>query len=125
MRVQSRVLTGLFAAAFTGVVAGRVAIGSAQQQRQEQQQQQEQQQEQPQQQSDLPEGDGKSILLTSCTASHDLTEVTKFRGYYTRDEWRDIVHTMIEYGARVQEKDVDVLVDYLARNFGKASEERR
>jgi competence protein ComEA len=74
---------------------------------------------------DLPDGDGKQILLTSCTACHDLTEVTKFRGYYTRDEWRDIVRTMVEYGAKVQDKDIDVLVDYLAKNFGKATEERR
>ena len=68
---------------------------------------------------DLPEGDGKTILQASCTACHDLTEVTKFKGFYTRDDWRDVVRTMIEYGAKVKESDVDVLVDYLARNLGK------
>ena len=68
---------------------------------------------------DLPEGDGKKILQASCTACHDLTEVTKFKGFYTRDDWRDVVRTMIEYGAKVKESDVDVLVDYLARNLGK------
>lgn len=71
---------------------------------------------------DLPDGDGKKILLASCTSCHDLKEVTKFRGYYTRSEWRDIVNTMIEYGAKVEDKDVDVLVDYLAKNLGKPSE---
>ena len=70
---------------------------------------------------DLPDGDGKKILLASCTSCHDLKEVTKFRGYYTRSEWRDIVNTMIEYGAKVEDKDVDVLVDYLAKNLGKPS----
>jgi competence protein ComEA len=74
---------------------------------------------------DLPDGEGKKILVASCTACHDLTEVTKFRGYYTRDEWRDIVRTMIEYGAKVQDNQVDVLVDYLAKTLGKPSEERR
>ena len=68
---------------------------------------------------DLPEGDGKKILQASCTACHDLTEVTKFKGFYTRDDWRDIVKTMIEYGATVKAGDVDVLVDYLAKNLGK------
>jgi hypothetical protein len=68
---------------------------------------------------DLPDGDGKKILQASCTACHDLTEVTKFKGYYTRDEWRDVVKTMIEYGAQVKPGDVDVLVDYLTKNLGK------
>lgn len=68
---------------------------------------------------DLPDGDGKKILQASCTACHDLTEVTKFKGFYTRDDWRDIVKTMVEYGAKVKESDVDVLVDYLTKNLGK------
>ena len=68
---------------------------------------------------DLPDGDGKKILQASCTACHDLTEVTKFKGFYTRDEWRDVVKTMVEYGAKVKPDDVDVLVDYLTKNLGK------
>ena len=74
---------------------------------------------------DLPDGDGKKILQASCTACHDLKEVTKFRGYYTKDEWRDIVRTMIEYGAEVKDQDVDVLVDYLAKVLGKPTAARR
>ena len=68
---------------------------------------------------DLPDGDGKKILQASCTACHDLTEITKFRGYYSRDDWRDIVRTMIAYGAMVKLSDVEVLVDYLTKNLGK------
>ena len=68
---------------------------------------------------DLPDGEGKKILLASCTACHELTEVTKFKGYYTRDEWRDVIKTMVEYGAQIRPADVDVLVEYLDRNFGK------
>jgi cytochrome c5 len=71
------------------------------------------------QSDDLPDGDGKKILQASCTTCHDLTEVTKFKGFYTRDDWRDIVRTMVAYGAKVKDSDVDVLVDYLARNLGK------
>ena len=75
----------------------------------------------PAQQPDepLPDGPGRKILQASCTQCHDLKEVTKFRGYYTRADWRDIVTTMIQYGAKVDEKDVDVLVDYLTKSLGK------
>jgi len=73
----------------------------------------------PESADDLPDGDGKRILQASCTACHDLTEVTKFKGYYTRDEWRDVVKTMVEYGAAVKPDDVDVLVEYLTKNLGK------
>jgi len=68
---------------------------------------------------DLPDGEGRKILLASCTACHELTEVTKFKGYYTRDEWRDVIKTMVEYGAQIKPADIDVLVDYLDKHFGK------
>jgi competence protein ComEA len=68
---------------------------------------------------ELPEGEGKKVLVSSCTACHDLSEVTKFRGYYDRKQWRDIVVTMMDYGAPVDEKQVDILADYLAQHLGK------
>ncbi len=68
---------------------------------------------------DLPEGEGKKILLSSCTACHELTEVTKFRGYYNRDQWHDIVVTMKEYGASIDDRQVDVLTDYLTTHLGR------
>lgn len=68
---------------------------------------------------ELPDGDGKKILLTACRSCHELSEVTKFRGYYNRAQWRDIVVTMMEYGAPVDEKQVDMLADYLAAHLGK------
>lgn len=68
---------------------------------------------------DLPDGEGKKILEKSCTTCHDLTEVTKLRGFYTRAQWRDVVVTMKEYGATIDDKQVDVLTDYLVANLGK------
>ena len=68
---------------------------------------------------ELPDGEGKKILLASCTSCHDLNEVTKLRGYYTRAQWRDVVVTMKEYGAAVDEKQVEILADYLGQNLGK------
>jgi competence protein ComEA len=67
----------------------------------------------------LPDGPGKKILVASCTSCHELTEVTKLRGYFTKDDWRDVVVTMVKYGAVLKDKEADVLVDYLAANLGK------
>jgi hypothetical protein len=68
---------------------------------------------------ELPEGEGKKILQMSCTSCHDLGEVTKFRGYYTREQWRDIVVTMVEYGAALQPSEIDTLADYLEQHLGR------
>ena len=67
----------------------------------------------------LPEGAGRQILMSACVACHGLREVTKFRGFYTREQWRDIVLTMVDYGAPVGDKDAEVLTDYLTANLGK------
>jgi cytochrome c5 len=68
---------------------------------------------------ELPDGEGKKVLLRACTMCHDLDEVTKFKGYYTRAQWKDIVVTMREYGASLADGEVDVLSDYLAAALGK------
>ena len=68
---------------------------------------------------ELPEGPGKKILQASCTSCHALTEVTKFKGYYTRAQWRDVVQTMVDYGAMLQPGEAEVLADYLTEHLGK------
>jgi cytochrome c5 len=68
---------------------------------------------------ELPEGPGKKILQASCTSCHDLDEVTKFKGYYTRAQWRDVVQTMWDSGAPHKPGEADVLADYLAEHLGK------
>jgi hypothetical protein len=68
---------------------------------------------------DLPDGEGKKILQAQCTSCHELTEVTKFRGYYNRAQWRDIVVTMVEYGADLKKPEIETLADYLAQHLGK------
>jgi hypothetical protein len=50
---------------------------------------------------------------------HDLDEVTKFKGYYTRAQWKDIVVTMKEYGATVDDAEVEALAAYLFEALGK------
>ena len=64
----------------------------------------------------LPEGDGKEIAEKSCHACHELTNLT--HASKSLDDWRDTVHIMIDNGADVPADKVDVLVNYLAKNFG-------
>jgi cytochrome c5 len=71
---------------------------------------------------ELPDGDGKKILVAACTSCHDLGEVTKFRGYWEREQWRAAVVTMVEYGAPVEAPQIDVLADYLTEHLGKRTE---
>ena len=68
---------------------------------------------------ELPDGPGKKILQASCKSCHELDEVIKFKGYYTRAQWRDVVQTMVEYGAKLQPSEADVLADYLTEHLGK------
>ena len=67
----------------------------------------------------LPAGAGRQILTNACTSCHNLREVTKFSGFYGREQWRDIVLTMMDYGAPVNEKEVEVLTAYLTEHLGK------
>ena len=57
--------------------------------------------------------------MRACVSCHNLREVTKFKGFYMRPQWRDIVQTMVDYGAGVNEKEVEVLSDYLTEHLGK------
>lgn len=67
----------------------------------------------------LPEGPGKQILETVCTECHTLNEVVKFSGYYSRENWRDILQTMVADGARLTPAQTPVLLDYLTQTFPK------
>ena len=60
---------------------------------------------------------GKMILENACTACHDLDLVMEMK--LSKPEWDDLVKSMISKGADVQDKDVPVLVDYLAKTYGK------
>jgi cytochrome c5 len=69
--------------------------------------------------NDLPPGPGKDILQRACRGCHDLGEVTKFKGYWDRKQWREAIDTMIAYGAKVDQPDASVLTDYLVQHLGR------
>ncbi len=73
----------------------------------------------------LPEGEGKQLLVAYCSACHVLEEVTKFKGYYDEEQWREVVLTMAAYGTPVPAIRIPILVEYLAENLGPQTRESR
>lgn len=66
----------------------------------------------------FPAGPGREVLAAACTNCHDLGGIEPFRGYYDAARWRRLVDTMIAHGAKLDETEADVLVDYLVEHFG-------
>jgi len=66
----------------------------------------------------LPEGDGKKILQTACTACHGLDGVVRL--HLDKEGWEGLVSSMVSNGAQVDSKEMPVLIDYLVKNFGMA-----
>ncbi len=60
--------------------------------------------------------DGETLLQNRCTECHDLQRVTDSQKSAT--EWEETVERMIQQGAELNEEEKEVLVDYLAENYG-------
>jgi cytochrome c5 len=71
---------------------------------------------QPKPAVELPDGDGKAIATEFCQDCHKLTNVVKARK--APDEWHDAVQLMLDRGARLPQDKFEILVQYLAKNFG-------
>lgn len=67
---------------------------------------------------DIPDGEGKDIVMKVCTPCHGTSEFSNRR--LTRQEWDDKVDNMAARGARASDEEFDLIVKYLAKNFGKA-----
>jgi mono/diheme cytochrome c family protein len=76
------------------------------------------------QEVELPEGEGKAILLRACTSCHDLGGLKLFKGYYTEELWRELVVDMVRVGAQVKEDEVRILSKYLAQHFGPENKQK-
>ena len=64
----------------------------------------------------LPEGEGRKSVEGACASCHGLNVVTaKPRG---KDEWQELVKTMVARGAPLAADEAGRVAAYLARNFG-------
>lgn len=67
---------------------------------------------------ELPEGAGKEILVSECLNCHELAALELFSSFYDRSSWRSLVISMRANGAEVDDAEVELVSDYLARHFG-------
>jgi hypothetical protein len=79
-----------------------------------------------------PQRQSRPPKMTSCRLARGApscalparraTTSTKSRsspGYYTREQWHDVVVTMVEYGAPLAAQEIEVLADYLDEHLGR------
>ena len=64
----------------------------------------------------LPPGKGKAAVVRTCKNCHALKVVTSKRA--TKEQWSALVDQMVSRGADLSDDEIDVVVDYLAKNFG-------
>ncbi len=64
----------------------------------------------------LPEGDAKELISDTCSACHSLGNITNSQGH-SPEEWRTTVAMMLNVGAAVPPDKVDMVTNYLIKNF--------
>lgn len=75
-----------------------------------------QQEESPRQSpGPFPDGPGKAEVIKVCNECHDVTKVTTLR--LTRAGWSSVIDDMVKAGAKGTDKELELILDYLAANF--------
>ena len=71
----------------------------------------------PQQEPKLPPGAGRDLVTATCVQCHDLETTTSQRK--TAKEWHDSVERMAHLGAKLNGREIEIVAQYLAKEFGK------
>jgi competence protein ComEA len=71
----------------------------------------------PAQQDVLPEGEGKKVVEKLCNDCHGPENYTSKK--HTKEEWEKVIQDMVEKGASGTDKELDTVVAYLTKYFGK------
>ena len=67
--------------------------------------------------AELPAGPGHDQVQAACSTCHDMTIITG--KHYSAAKWDEVVQQMVSRGAPVSDADYDVVVAYLAKNYGE------
>jgi len=68
----------------------------------------------------LKEAQGKPLVTANCTLCHSLDYIQMNAGVLDKSGWQKTVDKMIKVmGAPIKPEDVDPIVAYLAKNYGK------
>jgi competence ComEA-like helix-hairpin-helix protein len=65
--------------------------------------------------AELPDGEGKKIVLARCEDCHSLARITA--GRKSLVSWRNTIKVMAANGAIFEDKEIEPLAQYLAANF--------
>jgi len=65
----------------------------------------------------FPDGPGKAEFIKVCTQCHEVDPISTLR--YSKDDWKDLVYDMKGKGADATDDECNIIIDYLAKNFGK------
>ncbi len=65
--------------------------------------------------------DGRAILDRACTSCHDLGGLDAYKGYWGEPQWRDMVATMRDHGAVLDDRETELLVAWLTAEYGPGS----
>ena len=66
-------------------------------------------------QPQLPDGPGRAVVEQACLGCHEPVRIVN--SGYSRQDWQNVVHMMLNVGAPVPPDQVAGLTDYLAKNF--------
>lgn len=68
----------------------------------------------------LKEGPGKDAVQANCATCHSLDYIVMNSVFLDRQGWEGSINKMIKVmGAPVKEQEIPVILDYLAKNYGK------
>ncbi|HKD69379.1 MAG TPA: hypothetical protein VKB84_21250, partial [Candidatus Binataceae bacterium] len=67
----------------------------------------------------LPPGEGGDLLATACSQCHALNVIRSMRN--GAEGWKRHVYNMVTRGAQLNAREADMVVAYLAANFGPAA----
>jgi competence protein ComEA len=67
----------------------------------------------------LPDGNGKQLTMRVCNGCHGIKVVIGLR--LTKKQWAAVVDKMALDGATATDAEFDAIIEYLAKNFGKAA----
>jgi hypothetical protein len=69
----------------------------------------------------FPDAPAKPVFLRVCSQCHPVDPIASLR--HTKPEWSDIVDNMAAMGADATEEELNMIVDYLSKYFGKSDEQ--
>ena len=73
--------------------------------------------------NDAPKDRGRELVEDVCTYCHNLDRLSTKQ--LSRDEWRGLIKGMISEGAPVTEQEFSLILDYLAKNYGRSNPQEK